>query len=99
MDDISLSFTIPTGALECVERLWIGNGRRPLMVLCGDKGYSDLSVSCMGLFNPILSHHASVSVRVNFDALHRFAKLAGGVCWLPQQMHSPLKVSKDSYIV
>jgi len=72
---------LPVAALDCVTRLRALGGGRMLLV-AGDKGYgavADFPVDA----GPVLAGHGSRSMMVNFDAIGRVARAAGGVAWCP----------------
>lgn len=70
------SFTMPTGSFACLRNLErLSTGR--LLVLAADKGYSTPS-ALIGLSDPDVVHHGSVSMMVNFHALGRYLEETQG---------------------
>jgi tetratricopeptide (TPR) repeat protein len=70
------AFTMPTGSFTCLRNLErLSTGR--LMVLAADKGYST-PAALIGLSDPDVVHHGSVSMMVNFHALGRYVEETQG---------------------
>ena len=69
-------FLLPIGAIHAIEKLQrLANGK--MLLMGSDKGYSSLD-SQNNLGYPKLAFHGSFSVMVNFHAIARFFKHAGG---------------------
>jgi len=76
------SVLMPIVALGCIARLRALCGGRVLL-LAGDKGYGQAS-ELPPEPAPRLALHGSRSMMVNFDAIGRYARAAGGVAWRPR---------------
>ncbi len=71
------SVLFPLGALEVIQNLRRLT-RDNLALFIVDKGYIDMEMT-EGHWPQPISHHGSVSLMVNFDAIHRYLENAGGL--------------------
>lgn len=75
------SFTMPAGGFDCLRNLErLSTGR--LLVLAADKGYAT-PPALIGLNDPDVVHHGSVSMMVNFHALGRYVEETQGGFIMP----------------
>lgn len=78
------TFTIPTGALDALDRLRALT-RGPLLILSADKGGTTLD-DVLGDAPPAVVCHGSVSVDVNYHAIGAWAVAHGGT-WMHADHH------------
>jgi tetratricopeptide (TPR) repeat protein len=70
------AFTFPVGGLRCVQHLAELAGGR-LFMLTADKGHAR-ELDLLGLGDPSMAHHHSVSMMVNYHALGELVRHRGG---------------------
>lgn len=84
------AFTFPLGGLRCVQRLAELSGGRMLM-LTADKGHAR-ELDLLGLGNPSIAHHHSVSMMVNYHALGELVVQRGGFMLSQEPRNASLEI-------
>lgn len=81
----------PAAGLRCLQRLK-ALSEQGLLLLSADKGDHRLA-ALQGMQEPVLVHHGSFSLSVNYHAIKEFCERNGGLAMFPVSRHSSLNVS------
>jgi tetratricopeptide (TPR) repeat protein len=86
------SFLFPVAALTCVENFHRLSGGR-MLLLSGDRGYSDDEAIFRGQGSPALTVHGSFSMMVDYQIIGEYCRQLGGQVIHPAHRHESLNVS------
>jgi tetratricopeptide (TPR) repeat protein len=84
------AFTFPLGGMRCLQHLAAIASARFVM-LTADKGHAR-ELDLLGLGDPSIAHHSSVSMMVNYHALGEMLKLRGGFMLAQEHRAAALEV-------
>ena len=84
------AFTFPLGGVRCVQRLGELSGGR-MLVLTADKGHAR-ELDLVGLGDPSIAHHHSVSMMVNYHALGELVAQRGGFMLSQEPRNASLEI-------
>lgn len=85
-------FLFPISALRIIRKLErIAAGR--FLLLSADRGYCTDDALHTGNGAPLLSHHGSVSLMVDYQILGEYVRSRGGAAWHPDRRAASLNVS------
>jgi tetratricopeptide (TPR) repeat protein len=84
------AFAFPLGGLRCLQHLANLSANR-MMMITADKGYSR-ELDLLGLANPSIAHHHSVSMMVNYHALGELMIQRGGFMLTQDPRNASLEI-------
>lgn len=86
------AFLFPTAALRCIRNLHVlSNGR--MLLLSGDRGYSDDEALKLGSGLPAFAVHGSFSMMVDYQIIGEYCRHLGGQVLHPSRQAESLNVS------